>query len=316
MTKRTLTILMSTILVLTMATTVFAEEEIPACTGEQVNGTVVGYDADLNVVTIDTGEGVLCTVTLNDGEQDYGHPITTLLGNYFNNMSSESLNLEESLAATEVCLNQVEDTDPVEYVLFVPEEGDECPYPGTLTQDNENGTFQVVIGEGEETEEVTVAVVDEEAAAGLTGALAGLVIELNLNEDGSPEDAGDMIGALHDDGVGFGVIVKLYGIADASGMSVEELIAEYEAGASIGDLFAKYGKPALVGVGHVRKDAANSTADEDLPEEEGLAADGLVEGAEEETSKDKENKGICNARANGGQAKANGHGDVDCGDGD
>lgn len=321
MTKKFTAILLATILLLTLASAVFAQDEVPACTGEQVNGKVVGYDADLNIVTIETEEG-LCTITLSEGEQDYGHPITTLLGNYFNNMTTEDLDFEEALAATEVCLNEVADTDPVEYELYVPAEGEECPFPGTLIQDNEDGTFTVVLGEGEDAEEVQVAVEDPDAAEELTGALAGLVVDLGLNEDGSLEDAGDKIGELHDEGVGFGVIVKLYGIADASGIPVEELIAEYQAGASIGELFATYGKPALVGVGHVRKDAANVTADdEDMPEEEmgeGMDEDLVADEKDKDKDKDKDksNTGICNARANGGNAKAVGHGDVDCGDGD
>ncbi|MEJ2756899.1 MAG: hypothetical protein P8046_00325 [Anaerolineales bacterium] len=307
MTKKTLGILIATILVLTMATTVFAAEGDPeACTGTEVSGTVVAYDADLNVVTIDTGDGNSCTVALTEGEQDYGHPITTLLGNYFNNLSSESSNFEDALASKEVCLDLVDG----EYVLFDPGEG-ECPYPGTLTQENEDGTFHIVL-EGGDLDGFDLTVEDEEAAAGLTGILAGL--EVNLNEDGSLEDAGDMIGALHDDGVGFGVIVKLYGIADANGeVSLEALIAEYQGGASIGELFAKYGKPALLGVGHVRKNA-NNTTDEAAPVE-GETVEGAVEG-DLATNTTKDNKGICNARANGGKAKANGHGEVDCGDGD
>lgn len=313
MTKKFTAMLIAIILVFSLATTVLAEDEIPTCTGEQINGTVVGYDAELNLVTIDTGEE-LCTVTLSEGDQDYGHPITTLLGNYFNNMTEENFNFEEALASTEVCVNLVEGSTD-EYELFVPAEGEECPFTATVTQDNEDGTFQVVIGEGEEAEEITLTVEDPEAAEGLSGSLENLVVDWGLNEDGSLEDAGNTIGELHDSGVGFGVIVKLYGIADASGISVEELIAEYQAGASIGELFDKYGKPALVGVGHVRKDA-NDTAD--MPDDaEMVEGEELMEeGMTEEAAKDKNNQGICNARANGGKANANGHGDVDCGDGE
>jgi hypothetical protein len=122
------------------------------------------------------------------------------------------------------------------------------------------------------------------------------------------------------------VIVKLYGIADASGVSVEELIAAYQDGASVGELFKMYGKPALVGVGHVRKDAANDEDmdgddmdDEDLTGEEGLLEGDLVEGEEDSPGKDKDkdkgSQGICNAREKGGKANANGK-DVDCGDDD
>ncbi len=313
MSKKLLAVLIATILVLTMGSTVFAEDEIPACAGDLVDGTIVDYDPDLNIVTIETEDG-LCTITLSDEEQDYGHPITTLLGNYFNNLNSDKLDLEEKLAATEVCLDLVDGN----YELYVPAEGEDCPYTGVVTKDNGDGTFQVKVGE----EEITLTV-DEDTGNNLSDALDNLKVDWNLNEDGSLEDAGDTIAALHDDGVGFGVIVKLYGIADASGVPVEDLIAEYLAGASIGDLFAKYGKPALIGVGHVRKDAKNNTTgDEDVPEEgeevveesgSTVLPNGKVKPSKD--NKDKSNKGICNAKDKGGKANANGKG-VDCGTGD
>jgi hypothetical protein len=311
---------------------------------------------------------VLCTVTLNEGDQDYGHPITTLLGNFFNSMNEDDFNFEEALGSTEVCVALVEGTED-EYELFTPEEGEECPLLATVTGENEENIFQIVLtpetegtleAEGVavddevcvEYDEVTETYmllplvdeecegqwatvtgdngngtfeilieevggtlgVDEETANGLSEALGSLMVDWGLNEDGSLEDAGDKIGELHDSGVGFGVIVKLYAIAQASDeVDLDDLIAEYLGGASVGELFKKYGKPALVGVGHVRKEAANDSTMSD-----GAVEEGAVEGSFDEgpAKKDKGSKGICNAKDKGGKAEAKGHGDVDCGDGE
>lgn len=73
------------------------------------------------------------------------------------------------------------------------------------------------------------------------------------------------VAALHEDEkLGFGVITKLLAIVAQAqavclsdglfcGLTLDDLIAEYQAGASIGELFAKYGKPEYTGVGQIRK---------------------------------------------------------------
>jgi hypothetical protein len=80
-----------------------------------------------------------------------------------------------------------------------------------------------------------------------------------------PEEA---VAALHEEqNLGFGEITKLLQItfeAQATcaleglncGVTLDSLIAEYKAGAGMGELFQKYGKPEFTGVGQVRK-AAN-----------------------------------------------------------
>jgi hypothetical protein len=78
----------------------------------------------------------------------------------------------------------------------------------------------------------------------------------------------EVVAGLHEDqDLGFGEITKLLQIvveAQASctlegvncDVTLEGLVAEYKAGVGMGELFQKYGKPDLLGVGHVRK-AAN-----------------------------------------------------------
>jgi hypothetical protein len=61
----------------------------------------------------------------------------------------------------------------------------------------------------------------------------------------------------------------------------------------MGQLFKEYGRPSMLGVGHVRQ-ALNSEAE--------AGSTDLTGGAE----------GICNAREHGGQANANGLGKVNC----
>ena len=65
-------------------------------------------------------------------------------------------------------------------------------------------------------------------------------------------------------GVGFGVLVKMYAIAaesqeacatseePCSAVTVEELMAAYQSGTGMGQLFKLYGKPAVLGVGHMK----------------------------------------------------------------
>jgi hypothetical protein len=93
-----------------------------------------------------------------------------------------------------------------------------------------------------------------------------------------PEIFAAQIAQLHQDGMGFGVLVKLYAMAEASvkacagqpaptgpvadpaqpattceAVTVEQLVSEFQGGAGMGQLFKTYGKPALLGVGQVRK---------------------------------------------------------------
>jgi hypothetical protein len=117
-----------------------------------------------------------------------------------------------------------------------------------------------------------------------------------------PEEIAEQIAQYHEDGMGFGVLVKLYAIAEASAeecaalddsgddeaaadeaeectvVTVDELVEAVQGGTGMGQLFKEYGKPALLGVGHVRKalekladETAEPPVDETLepPDEEG-----------------------------------------------
>jgi len=250
---------------------VAAQEEPPAgeilpCEGEGVSGTVVAVDEETGLVTVYTGDGLLCTVAL---DSDYDHPIVALLGEFFGDVSAEDLAaaLEDSEEARQGCALY----DPANDAWAWADCDAEGAVPVTVLAENEGGTFTALTEEGEQ---VTVSVEDPVTAKRLSEALdelaaeRELAVEWELGEDGSVIQPGDEIAAYHEEGLGFGELVKLYAIAAKSqegcadgaedviepcGVTVEELVAALQSGMGMGELFKEYGRPALLGVGHVRK---------------------------------------------------------------
>jgi hypothetical protein len=237
------------------------EGETLPCAGEGVSGTVVAVDEETGLVTVYTGDGLLCTVTL-DG--DYDHPIVALLGEYFGDVSTGDLAaaLEDTEEARQGCAVQ----DPLSGTWAWADCDAEGTVPVTVFGENEDGTFTALTEAGEQ---VTLSVEDPDIAGGLSEALGELAVEWGLGEDGSVVQPGDEIAAYHEEGLGFGVLVKLYAMAAKSqeacegdqdvdavepcGVTVEELVAALQSGMGMGELFQEYGRPALLGVGHVRK---------------------------------------------------------------
>ncbi len=120
------------------------------------------------------------------------------------------------------------------------------------------------------------------------------MVDWDLNGEGSVLQTTDQIAQYHDDGMGFGVLVKLYSMAAVyqgacgdqvveqagddpaetlCGVTVEELVQAFQSGMGMGQLFKMYGKPAHLGVGHIRKAAAQMDA-ADPGEEEVTAGEG------------------------------------------
>ena len=252
--NRRLALLLALVLVLAVVVPAHAQgSDPPPCGGENVSGTVVGVDAETGVVTLDTGDELgPCTVTL-DG--DYDHPIVSLLGAHFGDVSAESL----ATALDDTQGFAVYDPDTETWTWVDPET--EGAVGVTVVAENEDGTFTVLV----DGEEVVVSVDDPETAEMLRDALDTLAVNWDLGEDGSVVQPGDEIAAYHEDGLGFGVLVKLYGMAAAleeacadadpdepCGMTVDELVAAFQSGMGIGDLFKEYGRPSIVGIGHVK----------------------------------------------------------------
>lgn len=95
----------------------------------------------------------------------------------------------------------------------------------------------------------------------------------------TPESVAEEIANYHEEGIGFGVLVKLYAMAEASReacaqapegeectpLLVDDLVTELKSGVGMGALFKEHGKPALLGVGHVKK--ALKDQDKEKPNE-------------------------------------------------
>lgn len=288
-----------------------AQEEVTCTPVEEagnVEGTVIGVDDEEGTVDILQEDGTCVTVSFEEG--DYDHPIVALLAEYFGGVSVEDL--DDALDTLELDEGVVVDIE-----------------------EQDDGTWLVTFDD-----DTTLVLEEEDAelAQELTDALETLEVDLDLilNDDGEATvgDVGEQIAEYHEDGIGFGVLVKIYAIAEESAeacaaqeeeetpeeggeataepptdegdegdeeevddcaVTVEQLVEDYLNGMSIGEMFRLYGKPSLLGVGHVRQ-ALN-------------AGDGETAGTATESGDG--NKGICNARANGGNANANGQ-NVEC----
>lgn len=223
------------------------------CSGESVSGTVVAVDEETGTLTLDTDAG-LCTVVLGG---EYEHPIVELLGSYFGDVSVEDL--MAALEATQGCA--VYDPDGDTWVWADCDA--EGAVPAAVVAENEDGTFTVVVNG----EEVTVTVDDPATAEGLSEALQALTAEnWILDGEGGVIQPGDEIDAYHEEGMGFGVLAKLYamaaelqeacaaaGTANLCTVTATELVEAFQSGMGMGQLFKEYGKPAIRGVGHVKQ---------------------------------------------------------------
>lgn len=309
MKRRIITFLVLIVLILSVSSTASAQEPIepPTCAG-----TVVSVD-EFGLITVDpdpTVDGDECTVTLTS---DYGHPITTLLGSYFSDVNVNTEDLVAALDSTEVCVVQVPNSNPLQWTIEEPAEDEECSGEEvTVTGENPDGTFSAQ----KDDDTLIDLTVDEETAGDLNNALDNLNVDFDLNDDGSVVEVGDDIGEYHDLGYGFGVLVKVYSIiegleascgeeelddlndpplnetanaddpVDLCETTVADLIARLDGDESMGDLFAIFGKPSMVGVGHVRNAG------------DGSGGDGK--------------NGVCHARSQGGTASATGQ-NINCG---
>jgi hypothetical protein len=289
------------ILALSFFGTAWAEDagEIPPCTGDTVSGVVWELDLENGLITLSTATG-LCQVAF--GNTSYEHPIVDLLDQYFSSVDLQAWQAAlESIQLPILC-------DGATCELNPGGEGDVGRVLGV--QDNGDGTFTLILLRQDETQ-LEISVDDADLAGSLTMALEALTGEWSLiSEDGEVRlgGPGDAIGDYHTEGMGFGVLVKLYAIALASEeacagpseeggepctpVTVDELVQRVNSGEGMGELFQEYGKPEMLGVGHARQ---------------------ALEG-EEHGKPDKEPKipGICRARARGGKGKAKGKGEIVC----
>jgi hypothetical protein len=226
-------------------------QALPACVADpvtgKISGTVTAVDEAGGMVTVDTGGGAFCTVKIST---DATHPIALLLGVYFGDLTSDSI--VQALTDSQGCAT----TDGVSWTWA------DCAAPGAVqvkvTGVNPDGTY-IAVNLTDGTPIASLVVSDPETQEKLNGALEELLVEWALEGDGNLMQVSDQVAALHEQGIGFGVLVKLFAIAQASGgtVTVEELLAQVQAGAGMGELFKTYGKPDKTGVGHVRQEVTD-----------------------------------------------------------
>lgn len=255
--QKTSSLLIVIILMIASVGVVYAAQPGAAapCGGTGVSGTVVAVDEATGEVTVDTGGGALCTVTISNGTSN--HPIVKLLGQYFGDISVS--NFTEDVTALQGWAVQQEDgtwawadatTTGSQQIRVISDNGD-----GTFTA-------QILDETGAVIETIIINVTDPALAESLNQALEALAVDLTLDGSGKLLQVSDQIAAYHSQGMGFGVLVKLYSIAKASGgqVTVEQLVSDFQAGTGIGELFKTYGKPPHTGVGHVRQELKGQTA--------------------------------------------------------
>ncbi len=274
--QKQLAIFLILALLLVTAGVAYAQEGSPMpCSGAEVSGTVIAVDQVTGMVTLEvvseTGEVSQCTVQL--GGDTFAHPIVSLLGTYFDDISPE--NLADALG--EVNGYAVQDAEGNWVWADMEQEGAVAVRVLAINPNPDGDGYVIVLAREGEAEPIVILTDDETLVASLNSALETLMIAWMLNEDGTVMEAGDRIAAYHEAGMGFGVLTKLFAIEQASmeacaqsasssegteenalcGVTAEQLVADFQAGTGMGQLFKLYGKPALRGVGHVRK-ALNS----------------------------------------------------------
>jgi hypothetical protein len=225
-----------------------------ACTGDTVTGVVVVVDGTTGEITLYTADGTECTVVKR--VEDYDHPVINLLGQFFEEVSLEELseNLENLQAW--VIFNPI--TTSYEFA----NETDIGAVSAIVIDvtDNLDGTYQIMLLVEGETLPQAITTSDSNLYQSYLDSLLLDTVTFDLIMDGTGStfvnDGADQIGAYHDDGMGLGVLVKLFAMADAYGVPVDELVTRFKDGEGIGQLFKdeNLGKPDLLGVGHVFKD--------------------------------------------------------------
>lgn len=320
------------------------------CAGENLSGQVVAVDEATNTVIVQLADGTRCTVTVTG---TYDHPIAALLGMYFGDVSASSF--AEALTQTEGCAHPTVNADGSVTYSWAGAgtcvTGDQSVRVTQVTQvTNPDGTVTYVATAEYTAPDGTVTVIqvtlgDQATADALSGALQDLMVAWTLDGNGGMVEP---IEAYHDEGMGFGVLVKLYAIAAESqegcatisttqpmtaedgtpltcGVSVQQLVDEFNSGVGMGQLFKEYGKPGLLGVGHVRKALKNQASGETSQEEtsptggtslQSPTQPGNGNGNAYGLSKDKSQKsnaGVCKAQSNGkGKGKVKNGGTVSC----
>lgn len=233
------------------------------CSGTELSGYVVAVDSATNTVTVSTATG-LCTVTLN-GATD--HPIEKLLGMYFGDVDASSFEAALNEAPQRCATLDVGNTS-----------GELAPCSDstkeiTILAKNADGSYYAYyLDDAGNKNYILLKINDPTEVGNVDTALQALAVTLNLDGTGDLVQVSDQIAQYHDEGTGYGVLVKLFALAkeqqDACAemdaelaatqetcmpVDVQTLYDEFKSGTGMGQIFKEYGKPKLLGVGHVRQ---------------------------------------------------------------
>jgi len=110
------------------------------------------------------------------------------------------------------------------------------------------------------------------------------------------------IAAYHEEGMGFGELVKLYAMVQASEeacaeqtadttcapLTIDELVTRVQNGEGMGQLFKEYGKPAMLGVGHVKQEMKDKDQQETVDDDQPGNSNGNANGKDKDKAKDKD----------------------------
>jgi hypothetical protein len=121
---------------------------------------------------------------------------------------------------------------------------------------------------------------------------------------------GEAIAAYHEQGMGFGVLVKIFAMVKASEdacaaaapagdltadactpLLADDLVGAVQGGTGMGQLFKEYGKPALLGVGHVRHALKEQDQEQEQLQPTPVSDTLTLETKNGKTPKDKNEKG-------------------------
>ena len=250
---------LSLVFVLALAIPGFASAKpagLEACSGDTVSGVVVAVDETTGEITFYQDAETLCTVTKS--LEEYDHPVIDLLGQYFEDLSLEELSESLDDLQAWVILNTTTTPPTWEFA----DETDTGAVSAIVVNvmDNMDGTYEITLLVEGEDEPQTITTDDEALYQEYLDSLLNSEVTLDLLIDKAGNtvvsDGAVEIGAYHDEGMGLGVLVKLYAMADAFGVPVDELVTRFKDGEGLGQLFKdeNLGKPDLLGVGHVFKE--------------------------------------------------------------
>jgi hypothetical protein len=247
-----------------------------------VDGTVIGINTlPDGSMTVDVllADDTIVTIPVDDS---YDHPIVALLAEYFGGAGVE----EWSAALVDLTV-EIDEFGNTDTVIGVNEVIDPLTGEVTWTLDLAGGgTLSTSDAEQVERILAALAVVNVGLNTTTTGD-GGLEPPVPGEEPPAPTyelvTVGGQIQAYHDDGMGFGVLTKLYAMAQESGQPVDTLVTAFKSGMGMGQLFKENGKPSLLGVGHVRKELKD--------QQDGDAAKVNKGQAKKDAKPEKENKG-------------------------